>query len=46
MQEAVKRGEIRLNKVPGEHNPADLYTKGLAADRIRHLMTTLGYHYL
>ena len=44
MQEAVREKRLTLSKVPGEHNPADLFTKGLPADRVAHLMGLLGYH--
>ena len=46
MQEAVREKRLSLSKVPGEHNPADLFTKGLPADRMVHLMRLLGYRYL
>ena len=46
LQDARRKGEIIMLKVPGEHNPSDLYTKVLSADRIRHLMGLMGYHFL
>ena len=46
MQEAIKAGRMSLDSVPGEHSPADLFTKGLSEDRIAYLMEMLGYCYL
>ena len=46
MQDAIKQKKLTLNKVPGEHNPADLFTKGLSADRTAYLMKLLNFHYL
>ena len=46
MQAAIKGRRLALDKVAGEHNPADLFTKGLSADRIEYLMDIMGYSYL
>ena len=45
MQEAIKAGRISVDKFPGEHNPADLFTKGISEDRTAYLMEVLGYRY-
>eukprot|EP00972_Heterocapsa_arctica_P088954 13117943-Heterocapsa_arctica.AAC.1 len=46
MQAARKEGRPALDKVAGEHNPADLLTKGLSADRITYLMSIMGRSHL
>ena len=46
LQEAVRQQRLTLSKVPGEHNPADLFTNGMSTDRTAHLMGILGYRYL
>ena len=46
MQETIKAGRMSLDKVAGEHNPADLFTKGLSEERVAYLMDMLGYRYL
>ena len=46
MQGAVRQKTLRVFKVGTEVNPADLFTKGLTADRINYLMGLLGYHIL
>ena len=38
VQEAQRAGTLDFRKVLGSENPADLFTKGLKADVIRHLM--------
>ena len=39
MQEKVRNGEVKVLKVPGAENPADLCTKHLSADTIQHLIS-------
>ena len=43
MQELVKAKRLKLTKVPGDVNPADLLTKALGGERIGFLMGLLGY---
>ena len=43
LQDAVRQKRLTVAKVAGTANPADLMTKGLAADRIRYLLDLLGY---
>ena len=38
VQECVRLGKFKLFKVRGDDNPADLLTKHLLSDRLRHLM--------
>ena len=45
LQDAVKAGRLKVLKVWGEANPADLGTKPLSRARIDCLMTLLGYRY-
>jgi hypothetical protein len=45
IQDAVKQGRIRMKKVPGEHNCADLMTKDLSAERMTYLMNLIGYRF-
>ena len=41
IQQRVKRGDLKVEKTPGEFNPADLMTKGLAGARIQLLIGKL-----
>lgn len=34
MQEVFQHGIMKLQKAPGEHNPADILTKSIKADLI------------
>ena len=43
MQELIKAKRLKLAKVPGDINPADLMTKALGGERIGFLMKLLGY---
>jgi hypothetical protein len=46
VQQRVRAGDFELYKVPGERNPADLFTKfGLPPDRIEMLLQLLGCHF-
>ena len=44
-KEKNKSKELRFDKVLGEANPADMYTKVLASDAIRKHMSTMGFEY-
>ena len=46
MQDAVRRKVLKVFKVGTDVNPADLFTKGLTAERINYLMQMLGYYFL
>ena len=46
MQEAIRAGRVSVDRVPGEHNPADFFTNRLSEDRIAYLTEMLGYRYL
>ena len=37
--------QLRFDKVLGEANPANMYTKVLASDAIRKHMSTMGFEY-
>ena len=46
VQQRVRAGDFELYKIPGERNPADLFTKfGLPPDRIEMLLQLLGCHF-
>ena len=46
IQQAVRSRRVDLRKVPGESNPADLYTKHLASrDKVSQLVTLMGCAY-
>ena len=45
IQEKNESKELRFDKVLGEANPADMYTKVLASDAIRKHMSTMGFEY-
>lgn len=45
VQERVRAGDIKLHKVRGEVNPADLLTKYLSAPIMNKLMNLYGYSY-
>ena len=46
VQQRVRAGDFELYKVPGERNPADLFTKfGLPPERIEMLLQLLGCHF-
>ena len=42
VQERVESGDIRLLKIPGNRNPADMGTKHLAADRVEYCLSRMG----
>ena len=44
VQQEVREGRLRILKVPGATNPADLMTKPLAAGTIATHLKNLGYH--
>ena len=44
-QDAVARGEARMEKIATDLNTADLFTKNLSEARILHLLDLLGYRY-
>ena len=41
VQEKVRNGDLSLQKVRGEHNPADLMTKHLSREKMMNFMSTL-----
>ena len=41
VQEHVARGTVRMKKIPGTENPADLLTKFLSAPKLEHLVKSL-----
>ena len=43
IQEKIKLGELRISKVHGKENPADLMTKGLNGEEIAKHMKCLGF---
>ena len=45
VQERVEEGELRVDKVAGEDNPADLCTKHLTAKKIDNFMRCLDFEY-
>jgi len=46
VQQAVRSRRIDLRKVPGEANPADLYTKHLPSrEKVVQLVSLMGLHY-
>ena len=45
VQETHRTGALEFKKVAGTENPADLFTKGLKAETMRHLMTKLSVGY-
>eukprot|EP00975_Prorocentrum_lima_P040437 8488357-Prorocentrum_lima.AAC.1 len=42
LQSKVKQKKISVHAVAGERNVADIGTKGLSADRLRHLAEEMG----
>ena len=42
IQQRVRRGDIDVEKVPGEKQPSDLMTKPLDGERIRRLLLLAG----
>ena len=44
LQQRVDRGEVTVEKVAGDKNPADLFTKYLAVDKIANCSKKLGSH--
>ena len=42
IQDKVRTGGLAVNKVPGQDNPADLFTKHLCAETMRRHVETLG----
>ena len=45
VQEAQASGSLEYRKVAGSENPADLLTKGLRAEPMRYLVSSLGLEY-
>jgi hypothetical protein len=46
VQAAVRQKRLAMDGVPGEHNPAGSFAKGLSADRMMYLMSSMGYSHL
>lgn len=44
VQERVSSGEIQTFPIQTEHQPADIFTKALGADRFKYLHGKLGVH--
>ncbi len=42
IQERVRSGDVKVAKIPGVENPADLFTKHLSADDMQYHMSRLG----
>ncbi len=42
IQDRVRSGDVRVAKIPGVENPADLFTKHLPADQMEYHMASLG----
>ena len=45
IQQRVRRGEIAVEKWPGQENPADLATKGVGRATLDHLLPKLGFSF-
>ena len=43
VQQRISQGDIRIGKIHGRENPADLYTKNLSRDHCFYLMGKLGF---
>ena len=43
IQQRVRRGEFTITKWPGQDNPADLCTKGLAPEAVRRHFAAMGF---
>ena len=46
IQEQVEEGEIKVKKVKGDDNPADLFTKNLAETKVAKFMDMIGELYI
>ena len=44
-QEAVSKGRVRIKKIPGYHNPADILTKPKERHELGRLLANVGAHY-
>ena len=42
IQQKVRRQEVEIEKLPGEHNPSDLMTKAMDGERIKYLLGLMG----
>ena len=45
VQEAVSKGRIRMKKIPGFHNPADILTKPKERRKLGRLLAKVGAYY-
>ena len=45
IQQRIRRGHLKIGKVPGKENPSDLLTKVLSADHAGYLMKKVGYEF-
>ena len=45
VQEKVEEGELKVNKIKGEENPADLCTKNLPSKKVNNFMKMMSFNY-